>query len=111
MMATRNDVTADAATIPAAVRLTQDEMARLQGAGARRVVLEELDGSYTALACWMSRAAPDQFIAFRPRIPLEQMSAEQRAGFIERAVRRTAEHHETLPLTDDEQDREDAQRR
>lgn len=94
MFATRNDV-------PAAGILRPDEIARLQGVGARAVVVEKIDGKVTALACWMKRGE-NQFIAWRTNIPLGEMTAAQRETFIDRAVQRTAEYHDGLPLTDEE---------
>ncbi len=103
MMATLNDVAATKILLPG-------EIARLEGAGARKVVVEEIDGKFTGLACFMRRDAPDQFIAFRAKKPIEELSDGQREQLIDHAVRRTAEYHETLPLTDEEQKADDMQR-
>lgn len=104
MMASKNDV-------PGARYLRPSQIGPLEAAGASRVMLEEeKPGKFTALICFMRReAASHQFIAFRcETVPLNEMSESQLERFLAHACRRVADHHASLPLTDEEQAAADA---
>ncbi len=87
--------------IPAVGHLTDAEIERLLAAGAKRVVVEELEhGTISAIGCFMKRSGR---IGFRLASgKLASLSTEARSGLLDHIEKRLRAYAETLPPTDEE---------
>lgn len=95
---------------PATGILTDTEIARFIAAGAQSVVVERRDDrAVRCIGIKMRRGDGDATKLFRWQVNLEDMPDKLREMLMVDMVRRVADYHETLPLTDTELEAEEAQ--